>query len=74
MMTYAIHEASGQDTTLQEEIAYALNEGGGKPGQGYPLVLVSEHWQRMVEHGHDCRDHTDSVRRRCAKGEPGGDR
>lgn len=37
----AIHEADGQDVTVQEDIAYALVTGGRKPGQGYPCVLVS---------------------------------
>lgn len=39
-MTIAIHEASGQDITLQIETAFALVTGGGKPGQGYPCILV----------------------------------
>lgn len=40
MKTIAIHEARGQDVTLQCEIAYSLVTGGGKPGQGYPCVIV----------------------------------
>ena len=41
-MTIAIHEASGQDITFQIEIAFALTVGGGKPGQGYPCILVTD--------------------------------
>ena len=40
MKTFAIHEADGQDVTMQNEVAYSLTSGGGKPGQGYPCVLV----------------------------------
>lgn len=40
MKTFAIHEADGQDVTMQNEVAYSLTCGGGKPGQGYPCVLV----------------------------------
>ncbi len=40
MKTWAIHEADGQDVTMQEEVAYSLVCGGGKPGQGYPCVMV----------------------------------
>ena len=36
----AVHEASGQDITFQEEVAYALASGGGKPGQCYPCILI----------------------------------
>ena len=36
----AIHEADGQDVTMMEETAYALVTGGGKPGQGYPCVMI----------------------------------
>lgn len=36
----AIHEADGQDVTMMEETAYALVTSGGKPGQGYPCVLI----------------------------------
>ena len=36
----AIHEASGQDVTFQDDVAFALVSGGGKPGQGYPCVLI----------------------------------
>lgn len=36
----AIHEADGQNATMMEEVAYALVTGGGKPGQGYPCVLI----------------------------------
>lgn len=39
-LVLAIHEADGQDVTMQEETAYALVTGGGKPGQGYPCILV----------------------------------
>lgn len=38
---YAIHEASGQDLTFSEK-AYALVTNGGKPGQGFPCILISE--------------------------------
>ena len=41
-LVLAIHEADGQDVTVQEEIAYALASGGGKPGQGYNAVLITE--------------------------------
>lgn len=37
---YSVHEADGQNVTMQEEIAYALVTSGGKPGQGYPCVLI----------------------------------
>lgn len=37
---YAIHEAGGQATTMQKEIACSLVTGGGKPGQGFPCVLM----------------------------------
>ena len=37
---YAIHEADGQDVTMQNDLAYALVAGGGKPGQGYPCIMV----------------------------------
>lgn len=40
MTTIAIHEADSQRVTLQTEIAYSLVTGGGKPGQGYPCVLL----------------------------------
>ena len=36
----SIHEADGQNATMMEEVAYALVTGGGKPGQGYPCVMV----------------------------------
>lgn len=39
MKAIAIHEASGQDITYSE-VAFSLVVGGGKPGQGYPCVLV----------------------------------
>lgn len=38
----AIHEASGQDTTVQYDLVYSLNTNGGKPGQGYPCILIVE--------------------------------
>lgn len=38
----AIHEADGQDVTMQKETAYALTTSGGKPGQGYPCILIAE--------------------------------
>lgn len=41
-MVMAIHEADGQNVTVQEEVAYSLVTGGGKPGQGYPCVLIYE--------------------------------
>ena len=41
-MVMAIHEADGQNVTVQEEIAYSLATGGGKPGQGYPCVMIYE--------------------------------
>lgn len=40
-LVLAIHEADGQDVTMQEDVGYALVTGGGKPGQGYPCVLVT---------------------------------
>lgn len=39
-LALAIHEADGQDITIQENTAYALVTGGGKPGQGFPCVLT----------------------------------
>jgi len=36
----ALHEASGQDITFQSELAYSLVGGGGKPGQGFPCVML----------------------------------
>lgn len=27
---------------MQNEVAYALVTGGGKPGQGYPCVLITD--------------------------------
>lgn len=36
----AIHEADGQDVTMMEETAHALTTSGGKPGQGYPCILM----------------------------------
>ena len=39
MYILAVHEADGQDVTRQEEVAYSLVTGGGKPGQGYPCIL-----------------------------------
>lgn len=36
----AIHEATGQDTTFQRDVAYSLVTGGGMPGQGRPCVLI----------------------------------
>lgn len=39
---YGIHEASGQDITFTEEVAYSVVTGGGKPGQGYPAVFIKE--------------------------------
>lgn len=41
MQVYAIHEADGQDVTMMLETAYALS-GGGKPGQGYPCVMIED--------------------------------
>ena len=38
----AIHEADGQDVTMMEETAYALTTSGGKPGQGYPCILITD--------------------------------
>lgn len=40
MKVLAIHEADGQDVTMQNEVAYALVTSGGKPGQGYPCVMI----------------------------------
>jgi len=40
-MVLAIHKASGQDVTVQNEKAYALVTSGGKPGQGYPCVMIT---------------------------------
>ena len=60
MKAIAIHEASGQDITFCE-VAFSLVTGGGKPGQGYPCVLVeveddssSEEIQQCV-----CKRHGD---------------
>lgn len=41
-LVLAIHEAEGQRVTMQEETAYALVGGGGKPGQGYPCILITD--------------------------------
>lgn len=41
-LVLAIHEADGQNVTVQEETAYAFVSGGGKPGQGYPCILVMD--------------------------------
>lgn len=41
-LVLAIHEADGQNVTVMEETAYALVNGGGKPGQGYPCVLIAD--------------------------------
>ena len=41
-MVLAIHEADGQDVTMMEETAYSLTSGGGKPGQGYPCVMITD--------------------------------
>ena len=46
----AIHEASGQDVTFQDGIAFALVSGGGKPGQGYPCILVMRSINEQSEH------------------------
>lgn len=40
MKILAIHEASGQDVTFQDNVAFALVTSGGKPGQGYPCILI----------------------------------
>lgn len=47
-MVMAIHEADGQDVTMQEEIAYSLVAGGGKPGQGYPCIMVVDDGSRVL--------------------------
>lgn len=39
IIVLAIHEASGQDITFSEQ-AFSLVTGGGKPGQGYPCILI----------------------------------
>jgi hypothetical protein len=41
-LVLAIHEADGQDVTMQKETAYALTTSGGKPGQGYPCILIAD--------------------------------
>lgn len=41
-LVLAIHEADGQDVTMMEETAYALVTSGGKPGQGYPCVVITD--------------------------------
>ena len=46
MKAWAIHEADGQDVTMQEEVAYSLVCGGGKPGQGFPCVMVVQDEQQ----------------------------
>lgn len=48
MTVYAIHEADGQDVTMQKEVAYSLATGGGKPGQGYPCVMVADDIPRVA--------------------------
>lgn len=59
----AIHEADGQDITMQDDVAYSLVTGGGKPGQGYPCVMVIEdemHRNRFVE-SYDNRKSNDDI-------------
>lgn len=41
MIVLAIHEASGQDITFSE-VAFSLVVGWGKPGQGFPCVLIAK--------------------------------
>lgn len=40
MQTLAIHENDRAEVRLAE-VAYTLSTGGGKPGQGYPAVLIA---------------------------------
>lgn len=39
ILVFSVHEASGQDVTIQEELAYSLVTGGGKPGHGFPCIM-----------------------------------
>lgn len=60
MKQMAIHEADGQDVTMQKEVAYALATGGGKPGQGYPCILIINETDsglqlRLLQSDHDGR-------------------
>lgn len=53
----AIHEAEGQNVTVMNEVAYSLVTGGGKPGQGYPCVLIVGDSEEILksdskQHGH----------------------
>ena len=41
-MTIAIHESSGQDITLQIEVAFALVTGGANQGKG-----IHAYWRYM---------------------------
>lgn len=41
-MTYSIHETEGRNVIMLFEVAYSLTAGGGKPGQGYPCVMLVE--------------------------------
>lgn len=44
----AIHEADGQDITMQDDVAYSLVTGSGKPGQGYPCVMVIKDDEKSI--------------------------
>lgn len=44
MIVLAIHDAGGKDVTFSE-VAYSLVTGGGKPGQGYPCVVIAKEKQ-----------------------------
>lgn len=35
----AIHEASGQDVTFQDDVAFALVSGGGQAWTGIPMCI-----------------------------------
>lgn len=47
-VAYSVHENQLSDVRLQEELAYTMTTGGGKPGQGYPTVLTNTIVRRLT--------------------------
>lgn len=41
-VVYGVHEGSGGECNINEEVCNCMTTGGGKPGQGYPCVLIEE--------------------------------
>lgn len=39
-VVYGVHEGSGGECNINEEVCNCMTTGGGKPGQGYPCVLI----------------------------------